>query len=467
MKKPFVYLHYRNTRYGNSHYDKKTVGMRFFDRETEFDKLREIEDLSREVAQFTIITGRRRIGKTEMVKKFYEHKPMLYFFVARKAEADLCDIFIDEIRTKLNIPMMEAGGTSFATVFKFIMELSLTRHITLFIDEFQDFYRVNPSIYSDMQNIWDSYKNRAHINLIVAGSVNTLMNKIFKDKKQPLFGRQTDTIHVRPFKPSVLKAIMFEYCPGYKKSDLLALYTLTGGVAKYVELFIDKKKFTEKRMLDMFFEQDSYFLSEGKNMLVDEFGKDYGIYFSILTLIAQGRNTRSELENALNIKELSGYLKNLSEEYGLISKMQPIYEKSSNKNVHYTINDQFLKFWFRFVYKYTHIIEAGGNERLKALVERDFTTVSGKSLESYFHEVLKESGKYTRLGYWHDRKGENEIDIIAEDEIDDKIEFIEVKRQAKNFDENILKAKSELFLKAVGTFNGYEIIYRGLSIEDM
>lgn len=441
--------------------------MRFFDRETEFEKLREIEDLSHEVAQFTIITGRRRIGKTEMVKKFYENRTMLYFFVARKAEADLCDIFIEEIRTKLHIPIMDSKGMSFATIFKFIMELSQNQHITLFIDEFQDFYRVNPSIYSDMQNIWDNYKNKAHINLIVAGSVNTLMNKIFKNKKEPLFGRQTSTMHIRPFKPSVLKEIMAEYYPNYKKSDLLAIYTLTGGVAKYVELLIDRKKFTEKKMLDMFFERDSYFLPEGKNMLVDEFGKDYGIYFSILTLIAQGRNTRSELEQTLNIKELSGYLKNLSEEYGLISKMQPIYEKSTNKNVHYTIDDQFLKFWFRFVYKYTHIIEAGGNEKLRTIAERDFTTVSGKSLEHYFNEVIKETGNYTRLGYWHDRKGENKIDIIAEDEVDNKIEFIEVKRQAKNFDEEILRGKVESFMNTVGSFNGYEIIYRGLSIEDM
>lgn len=217
----------------------------------------------------------------------------------------------------------------------------------------------------------------------------------------------------------------------------------------------------------MFFERDSYFLPEGKNMLIDEFGKDYGIYFSILTLISQGRNTCSELESILNIKELSGYLKNLSEEYGLISNMQPIYEKSTNKNIHYTIDDQFLKFWFRFVYKYTHIIEAGGNEKLRTIAERDFTTFSGKSLESYFNEVLKESGQYTRLGYWHDRKGENEIDIIAEDEIDNKIEFIEVKRQAKNFDEEVLKAKSESFMKTVGSFKDYEIVYRGLSIEDI
>lgn len=90
--------------------------MRFFDRETEFEKLREIEELSHEVAQFTIITGRRRIGKTAMVKKYYENSTILYFFVARKAETELCEIFIDEIRTKLNIPMLEGKGMTFATI---------------------------------------------------------------------------------------------------------------------------------------------------------------------------------------------------------------------------------------------------------------------------------------------------------------------------------------------------------------
>lgn len=126
-----------------------------------------------------------------------------------------------------------------------------------------------------------------------------------------------------------------------------------------------------------------------------------------------------------------------------------------------------MKFWFRFIYKYSHIFEAGSNDRLRTLVEREFATFSGKSLENYFIEVMKESGEYTRLGYWHDRKGENEIDIVAEDELENKIEFIEVKRQEKNFDEAVLKAKSELFLQSVSTFKNYEFVYRGLSIEDM
>ena len=90
--------------------------MRFFDRENEFAKLREIEELSKDVAQFTIITGRRRIGKTELVKKFYEGRTMIYFFVARKAEADLCEIFAEEIRTKLGIPVLGSNGFSFIDI---------------------------------------------------------------------------------------------------------------------------------------------------------------------------------------------------------------------------------------------------------------------------------------------------------------------------------------------------------------
>ena len=187
-----------------------------------------------------------------------------------------------------------------------------------------------------------------------------------------------------------------------------------------------------------------------------------------IELMTDGGRTMQEIAYAVGFnKELSGYLKNLSEEYGLISKKQPLYERSVNKNVHYTIEDQFLRFWFRFVYKYSHIIEAGANEKLKSIAERDFPTVSGKSLECYFMEVLKEQGCYTRLGYWNDRKGENEIDIIAEDEVDNKIEFIEVKRQSKNFDEELLKSKAATFMKAVGPYEGYEISYKGISIDDM
>lgn len=100
------------------------------------------------------------------------------------------------------------------------MKLSIDRPVTLFIDEFQDFFRINKSIYSEMQKIWDIYHTRAHINLVVCGSIFSMMEKIFKDKKEPLYNRQTRLMTVRPFDPEVLKEILSEYNPDYKADDL-------------------------------------------------------------------------------------------------------------------------------------------------------------------------------------------------------------------------------------------------------
>lgn len=439
--------------------------MRFFDRTTEIARLQETERLSHESAQFTVITGRRRIGKTSLVREAYKDHTYLYFFVSRKAESELCQSFQTELQEKLGLPMLGAASR-FAEVFTFVMQLATQRHVTLMIDEFQDFQKVNASIFSEMQDIWDRHKDGAKINLIVCGSINSMMNKIFRDEKEPLFGRQTDMLKVRPFATSVLKEIMAEYAPGYCREDLLSLYLLTGGVAKYVELLVDKRRLTRDKMLSTMLEPDSYFINEGKSMLIEEFGKEYGIYFSILSLIAQGVNTRAEIEDKLKT-EIGGYIKKLLEDYELVIKHQPMFEKSPNKNVRYALSDKFLQFWFRFIFKYNHVIEAGGHDKLLQKIKEDYPTYSGHILEDYFRDQLTESGRYTRIGYWHDRKGQNELDIIAVDEFADRLEIYEVKRQEKEIDLSIVRAKTTFFLQAAHEYARYDIQYKGLSIDDM
>ena len=232
--------------------------MRFFDRTEEIASLREIRRMSKDNAQFTVVTGRRRIGKTYLVWKAYEDEPILYFFVARKAEGDLCEDYRLEIESKLGIPTM-GRAEHFADVFEFLMKLSTERPITLFIDEFQEFFRVNKSVYSDMQRIWDIYSPKARMNLVVCGSIYSMMTKIFKDKKEPLYNRQTRFMTVRPFTPAVLKEILTEYHPGHTAEDLLALYSFTGGVAKYVQLLVDAGATTKSAMLDHIIKADSIF----------------------------------------------------------------------------------------------------------------------------------------------------------------------------------------------------------------
>lgn len=439
--------------------------MRFFDRTEEIAFLRKIREMAKNNAQFTVVTGRRRIGKTSLVWKAYEDEPILYFFVARKAEGDLCEDYRLEIENKLGVPTM-GRAEHFTDVFEYLMKLSAERPITLFIDEFQEFFRVNKSVFSDMQRIWDLYSPKSRINLIVCGSIYSMMTKIFKDKKEPLYNRQSRFMTVRPFTPTVLKDILSEYNPGYTAEDLLALYAFTGGVAKYVQLLVDAGATTKTTMLDQIIKADSIFLGEGKAILIEEFGKDYGIYFSILSAIARGKTSRSEIENVVG-KEIGGYLTKLEKEYEIISKKQPLFEKSSAKNVRYVIEDNFFTFWFRFIYKYSYMLEIENYGSVKMIIGRDHETFSGLMLERYFKRVLIERQVYTRIGGWWDRKGENEIDIVAENELDDTATFFEVKRKAENIDMEKLEAKAAAFMRATGEFKGYSLSYKGLSMTDM
>ncbi len=317
-----------------------------------------------------------------------------------------------------------------------------------------------------MQRIWDLYSPKARINLIVCGSIYSMMTKIFKDKKEPLYNRQTRFMTVRPFTPMVLKEILSEYHPGYTAEDLLALYSFTGGVAKYVQLLMDAGATTKEKMLNHIVKADSIFLGEGKAILIEEFGKDYGIYFSILSAIARGKTSRSEIEHVVG-RQIGGYLTKLENEYEVISKKQPLFEKSSAKNVRYMIEDNFFTFWFRFIYKYSYMLEIENYGSVKTIINRDYETFSGLMLERWFKRVLIGQQTYTRIGSWWDRKGENEIDIVAENELDEVATFFEVKRKAEHINMAILEAKTTAFLRTTGELKEYNISYKGLSMSDM
>jgi AAA+ ATPase superfamily predicted ATPase len=439
--------------------------MRFYNRENELERLRQIQLLSLENAQFTVLTGRRRVGKTQLILKSTVDQPTLYFFVSRKAELFLCQDFAEEITNKLQIPML---GTvqNFSSLFKYLMQLSATRSFNLIIDEFQEFFNINPSVYSDMQRDWDTLKAQSKLNLLVCGSVYSLMHKIFEDYKAPLFGRATNIMRIKPFKVSVLKQILSDNNPNYTSEDLLALYAFSGGVPKYVQFFVDNKALTLNAMLDFIVKEDSSFIADGKNMLIDEFGKDYGVYFTILSAISRGENTRAKIEAVVG-KEIGGYLTRMENDYSLISKSIPMFAKSETKNVHYTLDDNYLTFWFRFIYKYNYMIEINQFDELRKVIERDYATFSGKILEKYFREKLIEQGGITKIGGYWDRSGENEIDLIVLNESEKTAQVIEIKRNEKHIRYNLLKEKAASMLVKTGELKSYNIEYKGLSMENM
>ena len=438
--------------------------MRFYDRINEQRILGEVLKQSKHEARMTVLMGRRRIGKTELSQKCGD-QTILYFFVGKKAESLLCQDYVRELREKLDAPIL-GTPTSFSEVFKFVLQLSESRPFTLIIDEFQNFLKINPTIFSDIQRDWDLHKRNSHLNLIISGSVFTLMTKIFEDKEEPLFGRADEKMILEPFTTDVLKQILADFNPNYTPEDLLALYGITGGVPWYVTLLLDKGYTNRDKMLSALTEDNSPFINEGKNILIEEFGSDYVTYFSILTCIAGGMKTRSEIENELQNDNIGSYLVKLENYYKVITKSLPIFARKNSKKVRYALNDCFLIFWFRFFYKYQSLVE---NKALKALgdiIKRDYSSVSGLIMEHYFMRKFQEEGRYI-VGKWWDRKGDNEIDLIVVDIIKEEAWIYELKKQGYRYKESEFREKVERVLKQTPELRKMTIHLGFLSLEEM
>ncbi|MGV8138505.1 MAG: ATP-binding protein [Mangrovibacterium sp.] len=215
--------------------------------------------------------------------------PTVYLFVGRKNETTLCSEFIPVISQSLDVFVPDEIRT-FRSLFRFLMELAERKPFNLVIDEFQEFCNINESVYSDMQNIWDMYRKKSRMNLVVSGSVYSLMQRIFQHSKEPLFGRADNIIKLSAFDLSTLKEIIRDHRPQYINDDLLALYSFTGGVPKYVELFCDNGALSVDEMINFMVRENSPFTDEGKNLLIEEFGKNYATYFSILSAVSGGIN---------------------------------------------------------------------------------------------------------------------------------------------------------------------------------
>ena len=441
--------------------------MKFYNREKELDWLGHTREIAfGNHSQMTMVTGRRRIGKTKLILKSCEGTPTVYLFIDRSNEAMLCGTCAREASEALGI-YISPEITSFASLFETLMNIGRNKAFNLVIDEFQEFFYINPSVYSRIQDIWDRYKYTTHVNFIASGSVYTLMHRIFMDYKEPLYGRCDNTIKLRPFGTDVLKQIISDHKPDYTNDDLLALYTFTGGIPKYIESFMDNGCTDMESMVDWMMRPNSLFQNEGKALLVQEFGKKYGNYFALLSAIANGDNTQQKLSGLMGDVSINGHLKRLEEDYELIGRKRPLFAKEGTQTVRFEITDLFLRFWFRYFIKYHYLIEIENLERLGEIIKSDYPTYSGLTLEIYFRKKLMESKIFDQIGSWWQAKQDDpcEVDIVAIYAERKKALVAEVKRKRKNFKPEDFKRKVEILRTKI--LSKYEIEPVLYCLEDM
>lgn len=436
--------------------------MKFYDREKEIKELQRLDDMANNTAQFTVLMGRRRTGKTTLMTEALKERPYLYFFIGKKAEQIQCLDFQKQVESVLGLHI-HGQISSFATLLEEILIYSKQHKTTVIIDEFQRLSDIGDGIISDIQRVWDKHQTEAHIHLVACGSIYNMMKRIFEDRNEPLFGRKTARIDLKPFSTSVLKQILHDYNPNFTPEDLLMLYAITGGVAKYVAQLMDDGCKTWEDMIRDVCRPSSIFLEEGTELLVGEFGRKFQIYYSILQLIASGMTSQSEIDSVIE-KNTGRYLDTLENEYSLIKKRRPMWAKPNSQGVKFYIDDCFLMFWFRFVESNRSYVELGKFNLLEETIRKDYTQFSGLVLEKYFRQMYGEKERVTEVSQWWDSQGKNEIDLIALEDLDHHAVVAEVKRNPEKYKSKEFEEKYQHIRKYL---KGYDVDLIGLSLKDM
>ena len=443
--------------------------MRFYGREKEIAQLRREREVSHQTARFTVITGRRRVGKTELIRQAFDdgHDDYVYLLLRRENEKALCARLQASVERQLAGRFRIHGRAELLIdLVESIFDCAASRPLTVVIDEFQEMQYVDSAFYGELQGLWDRIHRTHQLNLVVSGSVNRMMNDILFNYSAALYGRNTAHLRLEPFPVSLLKKILKDHSPRYANSDLLDLWAITGGVARYVAMLMDAGAVDRKKMLALIFSPLSPFVEEGRSILAQEFGTEYTNYFSILTSIASGHTRFAEIEQDLGVQVVP-YLNNLEKNYGFVRKTLPIFSPSRVRNAAYHIEDMFFRFWFRQIFRNQEYFELGRFKELRVLVSRDFDAFTGYALERYFYWKFAEDTSYTRIGGWWDRKGENEIDLVCEDELAGRLDFFEVKRNPARFDQGRLKEKVAAFFRKHPDKERLAHEIKGVSMEEM
>lgn len=391
------------------------MGKKFIDRFSEKEKLD--KEYKRKGSSFVVLYGRRRLGKTTLIKEFIKDKNALFFMASEELESQNIDKLKELVADFCDNNMLRnAKITNWEDLFETFIKHDTKEKKILVIDEFQYLSKKNSAFPSIFQRIWDEYFENENVMLILCGSIINMMENQILNYGSPLYGRRTAQIK--------LKQIKFKYYSeffiGLSDQELIELYSVTGGVPKYIELF-DGNGNIYDMISENILNRES-FLYEEPNFLLSKEVYEIGTYFSIIKTIAKGNHKLSKIASNLSISQssISGYLKTLSD-LDIIKREVPITEKNPEKSKKglYIIKDNYIEFWFKFVYPYMSYIEM---DKLKYVESKIKQNIIDNHISYVYEDIAQETlleyatteeigFEILKIGKWWN--SDTEIDIVA------------------------------------------------------
>lgn len=389
----------------------------FVDREQEMETLQ--NEYERDGSALVVLYGRRRVGKTTLISEFIKDKKALFFLASEEAESQNRNAFKEKAAEFIDSDLLRnADIKSWDILFKAIMDTPFESKPVIVLDEFQYLGKANLAFPSIFQRIWEEILKDKSVMVILCGSLISMMESQTLAYGSPLYGRRTAQIRLKqiPF------AYYHNFFPGKSRKELIELYAITGGVPKYIELFFEDKDIygaIQKCVLNR-----SGYLYDEPYFLLQQEVSEVGSYFSIIKAIAAGNTKLSSISALLEVKatSLTKYLKTLID-LDILEREVPITEENPEKSKKglYKIKDNYLRFWFAFVYPNMSFIESGHgsvvmNKIRKSLVKNHIAFAYEDVCREQMWELNAEGVwpfNFTKLGRYWDSK--IEIDIAALD----------------------------------------------------
>ncbi|MBQ9860246.1 MAG: ATP-binding protein [Clostridia bacterium] len=402
--------------------------------------------------EFAVIYGRRRIGKTELIKQFIDDKNAIYFMgIESNAKLNLENLSKSILEYNSGIST-ETSFANFQVALEYVFQLAEKERIVLAVDEYPYVARSSKSLASTLQLLIDKYKDRSKLMIILCGSSMSYMEDHVLAYKAPLYGRRTAQLKLLPF--------TFEetcsYLRGMSDEDKALMYGAVGGTPQYL-LQIDDQRSVEDNIKNTYLNPTSFLYEEPTNLLKQEV-REPAIYNAIITAIATGASRMADISTKVgeNTSVCTNYIKNLIS-LGIVQKETPYGERASRKTI-YSISDNMFRFWYRFVLENNSIIARGADDLAYKKIKPFFTDYMGKVFEDiavqYLWKLLltgQSPVEFTSLGRWWGNdprtRSQTEIDIMGEQDKNTAF-FAECKWTNEKVDLSVLETlvqRSELF----------------------